>query len=367
VASNIAIMPASYSQNPAGCTMVKVGMDEKVYPVAKIALVVDALRESGVAPDEALQGAHVSAAELNSPTARMSLSQVLAVYRNAVRLATNPHFAYLTGLRIHVSTYGMYGFALLSSTNFRETMQIAMQFHQLATPLTEMLFKEANGRGVWTIAPLPHQLIDADLYKFLVELQFGHIVSMHRDVMGPSFAPSLIHVTYAEPHGVQGFARPFGCEIFFSQPENRLMFDAAWLDPPAMLGNPVTHPSVVALCDTLLEELELRSGLAGKVREVLLRNLGHDTSLASVSEQLKIPQRTLRRRLLEEGTSFREIAEHLRKQLAIKYLRDTDLSVEDIAFALGFSDASNFRHALRRWTDKSPNEFRNRSGTRRTD
>jgi hypothetical protein len=181
--------------------MVKVGTDEKVYPVAKIGLVVDALRESGVAPDEALQGAHVSAAELNSPAARVSLNQVLAVYRNAVRLAPHPHFAYLTGLRFHVSTYGMYGFALLSSTNFRQTMQIAMQYHQLATPLAEIFFRETTGRGVWTIAPLAHAVVDASLYKFIVELPFGHIVSLHRDVMGPSFAPSALHVTFDAARG----------------------------------------------------------------------------------------------------------------------------------------------------------------------
>jgi transcriptional regulator GlxA family with amidase domain len=75
----------------------------------------------------------------------------------------------------------------------------------------------------------------------------------------------------------------------------------------------------------------------------------------------------LRRRLLQEGTSFRELADKLRTQLAIKYLRDTDLAVEDIAFALGFSDAANFRHAFHRWTGKWPNEFRSRSGARRTD
>jgi AraC-like DNA-binding protein len=347
--------------------MVKVGTDEKVYPVAKIALVVEALKEGGVPPDEALQGAHLSTVELSSAAARISLNQVLAVYRNAVRLAPSPHFAYLTGLRFHVSTYGMYGFAILSSTNFRQTMQIAMQYHQLATPLAEIFFRETEGRGVWTIAPLPHPAVDAGLYKFIVELQFGHIVSLQRDVMGPAFAPSELHVTFAQPRVAQAFARPFGCESLFAQPENRVIFDAAWLDAPATLGNPITYPTVVDLCDALLEELEVRSGLAGKVREVLLRKLGHDTSLASVSEQLKIPQRTLRRRLLEEGTSFRQIADHLRTQLAIKYLRDTDLSGEDIAFALGFSDAANFRHAFRRWTDKSPNQFRNRSGVRRTD
>jgi AraC-like DNA-binding protein len=347
--------------------MVKIGTDEKIYPLVKIALVVDALKEAGVPPEEALHGSHVSLNELYSVAMRVSLNQVLKVYRNAVRLAPDPHFACLTGLRFHVSTYSMYGFAILSSTNFRQTIRIAMQYHQLATPLAEISFIETESSGVWTIAPLPHPAVDASLYKFLVELQFGHIISLHRDAMGAAFAPSELHVTFAKPRAVEAYAEPFGCKVLFGQPGNRLIFDASWLDAAATLGNPITYPTVVALCDALLEELGLRSGLAGKVREVLLSRLGHDTSLAAVSERLKISERTLRRRLLEEGTSFREIAEHLRTHLAIEYLRDTDLTVEDIAFALGFSDAASFRHAFRRWTEKSPNQFRNRSGARRAD
>ena len=147
-------------------------------------------------------------------------------------------------------------------------------------------------------------------------------------------------MTFAQARGAKAFAKPFGCEILFAQPENRLIFDAAWLDAPATLGNPITYPSVVGLCDALLEELELRSGLAGQVRGVLVRKLGHDTSLDSVSEQLKIPPRTLRRKLLEEGTSFREIAEQVRTQLAVKYLRDTDLSVAKL-FGMIHPNADN--------------------------
>ena len=164
-------------------------MDEKIYPLVKIALVVDALSEAGVAPSEALRGVNISAKELYSAATRVSLDQVVAVYRNAVRLAPFPHFAYLTGLRFHVSTYGMYGFAILSSTNFRQTMQIAMQYHQLATPLAEIFFREENGKGVWTIAPLSHKAVDASLYRFLVELQIGHHISLHRDTMGSGVYP----------------------------------------------------------------------------------------------------------------------------------------------------------------------------------
>ena len=73
----------------------------------------------------------------------------------------------------HLSAYGMYGFAILSSMNYRQTMQFAEKYHQLATPLTELRFKEESGCGVWTITPMPHSRIDGPLYKFLVEMQFG--------------------------------------------------------------------------------------------------------------------------------------------------------------------------------------------------
>ena len=96
----------------------------------------------------------------------------------------------------------MYGFALLSSTNFRQTMQIAMQYHQLATPLAEIFFRETTGRGVWTIAPLAHAVVDASLCKFIVDLQFGHTVSLQRDFIGPTFAPLEVHGTPSKgsPH-----------------------------------------------------------------------------------------------------------------------------------------------------------------------
>jgi AraC-like DNA-binding protein len=68
--------------------------------------------------------------------------------------------------------------------------------------------------------------------------------------------------------------------------------------------------------------------------------------------------RTLRRQLREQGISFRGLLDELRMQIALKYLRTTRLANEDIALALGFSDAANFRRAFRRWTSKSPSEIR---------
>ncbi len=338
--------------------MIEVGWEEKIYPAAKIALVVDALEAEGVAREEALRPAGISVAELYSTTTRVCVNQVVEVYRNAIKLSRDPHFAYRTGLKSHVSLYGMYGFAILSSMNFRQTMRHAVKYHQLATPLVRLRFYEDSARAFWSFDPLPHPALDALLYRFIVETQFGVIVSLHRDIMGSAFCPSEIHVTYASPESLDKYSQSFGCPVHFAQEGNQLFFDAAWLNGTPQFGNEITYSTVLSLCDDLHDELANRVGVAGKVRELLLATIGRNTSFEDVATRLGIPARSLRRKLREQGTSFRELFDQLRTQVAMKYLRDTEMTVEDIAYALGFSDTANFRHAFHRWTSTSPQDFR---------
>jgi AraC-like DNA-binding protein len=341
-----------------GAPMTKLGPNEKVYPVVKIAKVVDALKDEGVSPKDALAGIHLSEAQLASPTVRVSANQVIESCRNALRLSRNPHFAYQTGLRFHVSTYSMYGFAMLSSTDFRRTMAFAVEYHQLAAPLVDVQFLEQDKVAMWTMVPFPFPQVDASLYKFIVELQVGAHASLHRDLMGPSFGASELHFTFGRPRGAEKDVEVFGCPVLYGQPENKFFFDANWLNGTPNLGNEVTYAELLQLCDKLLGELKLNTGMAGKVREIFLACLGQPTSFEHIAGRLKMSARTLRRKLEQEGTSFRELIDELRAHAAIKYVRDTDLTVEDIAFALGFSDAAAFRHAFRRWTKSAPHEYR---------
>jgi len=338
--------------------MIDAGPNEKIHPVTKLVTMVNALQAEGVDPAKALESVGLSRDDLASAATRVSLNQIIQCYRNAVRLAPDSRFAYRAGLRFHVSTYGMYGFAILTSANFRQTMRFAQRYHQLATPLADVSFKEEAEQGVWTVAPLPHPDVDDALYRFLVELQFGIHVSLHRDVMGPAFKPRRLEVAYGPTSDAPDYGETFGCQVAFGQAENKFIFDSTWLDGAPTMGNDLTYASALALCDQLIEEFQQRAGVVGQVREALLVNLARPTSFSAVAKHLKIATRTLRRRLKEEDTSFRKLLDELRTQVAIKYLRDTDLTVEDIAQALDFSEAANFRHAFRRWTDGAPHQFR---------
>jgi len=180
--------------------------------------------------------------------------------------------------------------------------------------------------------------------------------------MGPSFAAQEFQVTYGAPDDASKYSEMFGCPVLFSQSENQLRFDAAWLDRTPKLGNEITYSTVVELCDRLMEDLELRIGLAGKVRQLLLTNLMRPVSFSDVASNLNMSTRTLRRKLGEENTSFRKLIDELRMEMAIKYLRETDLTVKHISGSLGFSDVANFRQAFRRWTKAAPRKFRKMSG-----
>jgi AraC-like DNA-binding protein len=320
------------------------------------------LAVEGVPAGLALEGVGLSEGEVADPATRVSLTQVIACCRNAIRCSPDPMFAYRTGLRFHMPAYGMYGFAMLSSTDFRQTMRFAEQYHQLAAPLIDHAFADEEGAGVWTITPKPHPQIGPILYRHIVELHFGIHTSLLRDMMGSEFGPRELRVTFQPPPDPDGYAQALGAPVRFDQPKNQLVFDAEWLDRRPELGNALTYSHVREICDRLLDELQRRAGVVGAVRHLLLTRLMRDTSLADIAGELRVSVRTLRRRLTNMGTSYRQIVDDLRCEVAIKYLRDTAMTVEDIAFALGFNDAANFRRAFRRWTSATPQHFRQDGG-----
>jgi AraC-like DNA-binding protein len=101
-----------------------------------------------------------------------------------------------------------------------------------------------------------------------------------------------------------------------------------------------------------------KTGIAGRIHEILLPTLANRPTLDEIARLLGTTTRTLRRQLRHENVSFRQLMDDLRAHIAVKYLQETTMTNEDIAFALGFSDAANFRHAFRRWTNKTPSELR---------
>ena len=111
-------------------------------------------------------------------------------------------------------------------------------------------------------------------------------------------------------------------------------------------------------CQQLLAQRYQQGSIAAKVRQRLLQQVGHFSNMELLADTLSMTSRTLRRQLLIEGTSYRELLDEVRQMLAEQWLTLGGLSQEQISERLGYSETSNFSHAFKRWTGKTPAQFR---------
>jgi AraC-like DNA-binding protein len=334
------------------------GYADRLFPTTKLAPLLEQMQASGIATTPALRAAGLRRDDVALPSTRVSIDQVLAFYQAILEAAPGPRFAFQAGLRFHVTTYGMYGFAMLSSANYRQALEIAVQYHRLSTPLIHCSFQEHLGRGCWTIDPIPHPAMVGALYEFVVELHCGIFVGLHRDVMDHDFEVTTVGLTFEPPKDAGRGLASFDRAVFERASANRIYFPATLLDLPTRMGSPAVNRLLLEICDAEIDELRRRAGLAGRVRELLITNGCRCIDLAAAAKSLNLSERSLRRRLADEGASFRDVRDEAQLQTAIRYLRDTAISVEQIASVLGFHDAASFRRAFRRWTGRTPQSYR---------
>lgn len=341
---------------------------EKCYPPLKIAALVKALAQYGVNPESALAGTNLTVEQIGDAETRSSIQQLLTVGRNALGLCSRPDLGLQVGLQLHASAYGLYGYALLCAETLRQGSDMAVRYHGLATPVMAFHWVQSGDRIVWNYPraeELAHLELSSREYQFFLDMQFALHVTLTKDAMGAWCAPALALYATPQPAHAEAIADALGCPVLFDQPRNELHYPAAWLDRPPQLANPLTAAQMSGTCARLLEEFKWQAGLARRVVDELTRTPGRFPEIESVAASLCISARTLRRKLEAEGTSYSDLLASVRHALAVDYLSTTLLSINDVAAALNFSDTASFRHAFKRWTGKTPNEFRERSAPNR--
>jgi AraC-like DNA-binding protein len=149
---------------------------------------------------------------------------------------------------------------------------------------------------------------------------------------------------------VRRYEEVFGVRPEFGAPEHGIALDAALLNMPLPQAEAHTADLAEAECRRLVEQRRPHAGLAGQVHQVLLDRSQEPPSLAEVAGTLHLSPRTLRRRLADEGVSYRSLLDEVRGQLAQELLLNGRLTVEEVAQRLGYAETSSFTHAFRRWT-----------------
>lgn len=331
-------------------------MAVKAFTLSQIAwyrTMSDAFRQRGLDADELLVKCGVPIGSTDEMDVNHLSDLFSAMWELAVTLTGDPSIG-LTRVVHPLAAFGVVSHMLLSSTNVLAAAKCLARFAALVSPTFAMDVVREDKHYAVSFAisggrrPVPMQRFDFLASVFLAGAQW---------ITGKRLVPNVMHVPFPEPADALPWREAYGCPIVFNASSFRGEFNIADFEQPI----PTSDPAIADMCVRMTEQAAQDMGdhFTGKVRQLLTRILHKgDPRREQVAEMLCVSERTLQRRLSEEGTSFAELVDAVRRERAERMLARGFLSVTEMACELGFSDPSNFYRACKRWFGLSPSSLR---------
>lgn len=312
------------------------------------------LKDSGADVGAWLRNAGLAEDALKSPTAALTLKELHQLVSEAMRLHKEPALGLLVGERLRANTHGVLGFAAMQAHTMREALHILQVFVGVRMDLIELEVVQRE-QECWLLVrePIPLGHIRLPVLE-AVMLAIKHLVEfVGRDVC------HVIRVEFSTPEPTYSdFAqRCFHCDVRYNAGVAAVVMPLAAVDMELSTSDPEALKSATLLCEKTLQERQGGHSLQSRVRELLLNNQGDFPSLEIAARLLGLTSRTLHRRLVDEGTSYSELLDAVRHQLALEFLRSQRVGLKEIAFRLGYCDMANFRRAFKRWEGCAPSQF----------
>jgi AraC-like DNA-binding protein len=314
------------------------------------------LAAEGVSVRDLFARTGVDVAELEDARARISHRQRLAIYRNAKRLAKRSDIALLAGARQRISDYGIYGYALISSRTFGDSLLFSLDHGTIAGPAVRQISFRIDG----TMAILRSDGLDTlgDLLPFAAEFWRSSMTALFSRVLEAPFPSKRMVFPFPAPPHWRNYERLFNCPIDFDADRMEWHFDAKILDVPCPNANPITAKICQQVCDVVLTESPGDSELVRRIRAACLNSPNRFPAATRIASELGLSLRTFHRKLAQEGLSYQSIVDSMRRSLATELLENTHMGIDLIAERIGFADATSFRKAFKKWTNRSPSDFR---------
>jgi len=330
-------------------------LDVPAVPVRSAKSMIESARRVGIEPAALLEGSGLHPDRLSIPAARISYRCYLTMFRNLIAHPLPADYGFLRE-PFSIAAYGMLGYAMMSCATLEKAIQIALRYYRTAGPLFELSFELDDAH----LAVTADDVFDlgTPLRRLATEDLFSSFPPLLALLVGKAIDPEVVELAYPEPPHAARYSETFNCPVHFDAPVSRFVLGSAALALPLLTADADSAVLFERSCRELLAEIERHASLANELRQLLLASPGKLPDAAAAAARLHVGERTLRRRLAAERTSFQEVLDEVRSRIAIDYLTTTHLSTQEIATLLGFSEATNFRRAFMRWTRRTPSSYR---------
>lgn len=316
------------------------------------------LRQRGFEPNSIFAASTVAHLESTQAPAQLPLTEWLRMIDTTIRATGDEELPLKVGMSCELRHLGMLGYVLMSCATLGDAIAQLERYARLVGDLS-VSRQVRRGSKMELIWHWPHASPAPDS---MPKLQFATRMTMARQLIGRPDVGLTAHFQFKRPHDTEIYDRFFNERTRFGQAQTKLEIDIDLLEAPVTTANVDLNRLVTAQADLTLARSAREPDFLRELKLVLTRNLasGH-ASLAAAASAFNVAERTLQRRLDGHGCSFRDVLDEVREAQARYYLKESRISLEQVAFMLGYSEQSTFHNAFKRWTGMTPSRFRQNS------
>ncbi len=336
--------------DPTKGTMLAALVQGNLHAAQAFGLDVDSLRTA----------AGVTDAMLVDPDRRVPVERHVALWE---AISLDPRalaFGLWLGKSLRVETLGVVGYVMQHAPDVRSALYCLERFNGL---LGDGVAPHITEHGDQVILHQVEPPRVARLQALCVAAPVGTVTLLRQLTGLEPKEPLALEAAFQHPplpsEALAELVDLLGCPIHFNETETRLVLPRSLLERAVRAPNPGLYSYLERHAEALQARVRATVSLAGQVRELLTSRLREgEPDQAAIAKALALSERTLQRRLQDEGVTFAQLLDELRGDLARMYLADAGLAIFEITFLLGYSEPSAFNRAFRRWTGQTPSQFR---------
>ncbi|SHO67658.1 transcriptional regulator, AraC family [Pseudoxanthobacter soli DSM 19599] len=313
-----------------------------------------AMERVGLAPVDVLRRAHLPFGLHTNACATITTQQYFTLFKTIEAMSEDPAIGILLIRELDPASLPPAMLSPFYAFDYRDALMRVARFVRLCRP-EQFSFVESDGeftiRSEWLYATVPEPAIIADVC-------FASLLELGRRGTGSTLFPGRVDLVRPEPYG-EAHRIYFGRSVRFSASRNALILKSTDLDRRFSSYNPELLGILTPILTNSLGKIDARRSIREEVKFVLKRTLASGRpGITRVARDLGISERTLQRRITEEGTSFRALLLEARQELGHELLSDPFTGVEEVAYLLGFRDAKSFYRAFRDQEGMTPSQWR---------
>lgn len=319
-----------------------------------VRMVLKACESTHVDTDELLHLAGIDRKVVEDPDGEVSFSQMRAFWQNAFRLSGDPYLGIHAAQHVEIGDYKCLDYLTVHAATVGASMQNFCRYMILINTWIHWEIEEQNDEVILRMssnagAIPPHS------YEFVFAIYTKRV----RQITSDNWIPEVVHFPFPAPTNIQPHRDYFKTSVQYDAPVGEFVISRESWNEPVPNSDQQLYKVMDEHARMLMAQRPMPDDFVGVVRKEIVRELhGGEALRDTIAEKLHMSPRTLQRRLDENGVAYADLLDDVRSELAKAKLQGGDLSLAEIGFLLGFSEQSSFNRAFKRWTGKTPREYR---------